>query len=98
MPAPTSRLVYESRRTKMKKELLTSVCALSLLFGATAAGAGTYSDKVDTTEGPTPPPAPPVVEETVESDYARNGVYLGAGALYAVELFVDGNARVDNSW
>lgn len=87
----------------MRKEVLTSVCALALVFGASSAFAGAYGEPVEAEEAPVPAPPPPaVVEEVAPIDYARTGPYLGVGTLYAVELFDDAVAntgvRTDNSW
>jgi len=81
----------------MRKELLTTVCALSVLLGATSAFAGAYGEPVEAEEAPAAAPAPaPVVEP--EMDCAKLGPYLGLGGVYAVELFDDqGSARTDNS-
>ncbi len=85
----------------MRKELLTTVCALALALGASNASAGAYGEPVDAEETPAaaPAPAPEVVESV---DYARTGPYVGLGALYAVELFDDAVAntgvRTDNSF
>lgn len=81
----------------MRKVYLPSVCALGLLIGASPAYAGTYGDTQEPIEGPAAAPAPPAVVETVETDYAATGPYLGVGGLYAIEFFSDGNARTDNS-
>lgn len=81
----------------MRKELLTSVCALGLVLGANSAFAGAYGEPVEAEEAPAAAPAPIAApEETV--DYARTGPYLGLGGVYAVELFDDqGSARTSNS-
>jgi len=83
----------------MRKELLTSVCALSLVLGASSAFAGAYGEPVEAEEAPVSAPAPAAVVETEEAvDYARTGPYLGLGGVYAVELFDDqGSARTSNS-
>lgn len=71
----------------MRKELLTSVCALSLVFGATAAFAGGPGEPA-TEEGPVAAPAPATAtEETETVDYAAMRPYIGAGGLWAFELF-----------
>lgn len=81
----------------MRNQVMSSVCALSLLLGAQAAFAGTYGDPVVNEESPQPPPAPAaVIEEVEESDYAEVGPYIGLGGVYAIELF-DGGMNVDNS-
>lgn len=84
----------------MRNKLLPSICSLGFVLVAGTAVAGTYGEEVDAVETPAPPPAvAEVVEETV--NYARDGAYVGAGGLYAVELFDDnsvGGARTDNSW
>ena len=77
----------------MRKEILTSVCALSLLFGASSAFAGAYGEPVEPEEAPAAPPAPPAVIEEEEPDYARVGPYLGIGGVYAVEFFNENNAE-----
>lgn len=83
----------------MRSELLTTVCALSLLLGANSALAGAYGEPPVNEEAPAPPPAPPAVVEE-EMNCAALGPYVGLGALYAVELFDDGplGAATDNSW
>jgi hypothetical protein len=81
----------------MRNQVMSSVCALSLLLGAQAAFAGTYGDPVVNEESPQAPPAPAaVIEEVEESDYAEVGPYIGLGGVYAIELF-DGGMNVDNS-
>jgi opacity protein-like surface antigen len=82
----------------MRKELLTSVCALSLLVGASTAYAGAYGEPVQAEETPAAPPAPrAVVVQEEEIDYAAPGFYIGAGGAYGIELFAGHDARVDNS-
>lgn len=80
----------------MRKELLTSVCALSLLFGASTAFAGAYGEPVQPEEAPAAPPAPAAVVEVEEVDYARVGPYIGIGGNFAIENFNHAN-NVDNS-
>lgn len=82
----------------MRKELLMTVCAFSLLMGSTPAFAGAYGDAPEPEEAPVAPPAPPpapVIEE--EPDYAAPGFYIGAGGTYGIELFAGDDARVSNS-
>ena len=79
----------------MRKELLASVCVLSLLLGATTAFAGAYGEPAQPEETPAaPPPAAVIVEE--EIDYARVGPYLGIGGNFALENFNHGG-NIDNS-
>jgi len=81
----------------MRKELLTSVCALSLLIGANTAYAGAYGEPVEPEEAPAAAPASAAVV-VEEINYAALGPYIGLGGLYAVELFDDqGNSRTGNS-
>jgi opacity protein-like surface antigen len=79
----------------MRNPVLSSVCALSLLCGAQAAFAGAYGEATVAEEAPAAPPAPAAIIEE-EVDYARVGPYIGAGGVYAMELF-DGGMNVDNS-
>lgn len=82
----------------MQKKILTTVCALSLLFGATNAFAGAYGEPMEPEEAPVAPPPPPPAPPEPEMDCARLGPYLGVGGVYAVELFDDnGSARTSNS-
>jgi opacity protein-like surface antigen len=81
----------------MRKVVFSSVCALSLLCGAQGAIAGTYGDSEVNEESPAaPPPARQVEVVEEELEYARTGPYIGAGSVYAIELF-DGGMNVDNS-
>lgn len=75
----------------MRKEILSSVCALSLLFGAGSALAGSYGDVEQPEEMPASPPPAQIVEAETEIDYAAPGAYIGAGGIYAVELFSQGD-------
>lgn len=78
----------------MRKSVLTSVCALSLLIGATAAFAGTYGEPIDPEEVPVAPPPVAQAAPAPEIDYAATGPYLGVGGLYAINLFSDLGAGV----
>jgi len=80
----------------MRKELLSSACALSLLFGATTAFAGSYGEPIEPEEAPAAPPAPAAVVEVEEVDYARVGPYIGIGGNFAIENF-EGSHNIDNS-
>jgi opacity protein-like surface antigen len=85
------------KETVMRKEILTSLCALGLLVGASAAYAGTYGDEPQNEESPAAPysrPEPVPVDDG--PDYARTGFYLGLGGNFAIEFF-DGSMNVDNS-
>src|SRR6185369_12836895 len=81
----------------MRKEMMALVCAFGLLGTANAAMAGAYGDVPQAEETPAAPPARHEVEAVEEVDYARVGPYLGIGGVYAIELFDDSGARVDNT-
>jgi hypothetical protein len=71
----------------MKKGLISSICALGLVVGATSALAGAPGVDTGPEEGPAAPPAVVAEPEAPATDCASTGFYIGAGGLYAVELF-----------
>jgi opacity protein-like surface antigen len=72
----------------MRKEMITLVCALSLFGSATGALAGAYGEAEQPEEMPAPAPAPAAaVTYEEEEDYAAPAFYLGAGGVFAIELF-----------
>ena len=81
----------------MRKVVVSSICALGVLFAAQPVLAGSPGPDNEYEEAPQAPPAPPaaVIEEE-ELEYARTGPYIGLGGVYAIELF-DGGMNVDNS-
>lgn len=80
----------------MRKEIITLACAIGLFGSASAAFAGAYGEPAQAEETPAAAPAAVVAEPEV--DYAAPGAYIGAGGLYAVELFDDmENYNVSNS-
>lgn len=88
-----------NKEITMKKGLITSVCALGLLVGASAVFAGGPGEAKEIEEGPAAPPPVVAEPEAPAVDYASNGFYLGAGGLYAIELFdnVGPGGGADNS-
>jgi opacity protein-like surface antigen len=84
----------------MRNKILPSLLSVGFVLVAGTAFAGAYGEDVDAVESPAAPPAAAEVVEETAIDYARTGPYLGAGGLYAIELFDDnsvGGARTDNS-
>jgi hypothetical protein len=73
----------------MRKEMITLVCALTLFGSATGALAGAYGEAEQPEEMPAPAPAPAssTVTNEEEDDYSSPAFYIGAGGVYAIELF-----------
>ena len=81
----------------MRKEFLSLICIVGLVGGATQAMAGAYGEPEQREETPAASPAAPEIQAPEGPDYNTIAPYLGMGGIYAVELFDDAGARVDNS-